>query len=76
PDDFTVSAFLMDTHGNLWLGGGSGLLRCNDEGCGALNFGDGVGTEYFVTALAEDLQGRIWVGGRGWLSVYDPAAEP
>jgi ligand-binding sensor domain-containing protein len=73
PDDFVVTALLADSRGDLWIGGPYGLLHCDGQACRSLHFGDddAWGDPHVIT-LAEDSQGHVWGGGRGWLGVYDP----
>jgi ligand-binding sensor domain-containing protein len=74
PTDFTVASLLVDSRGDLWVGGPLGLLRCDEQVCQSLHFADdSAWRDPDVNVLAEDPHGRIWVGGQGWLSVYDPA---
>jgi ligand-binding sensor domain-containing protein len=72
--DEPVSALLIDSQGNLWAGystqwasdDSEGLLHYNGETWEQISEWPGIVT------LAEDRHGRIWVGGRHGLSVYDP----
>jgi len=67
---------LIDAYGDLWiLLSSDEVLRCNQENCEAWRFGDDQPFDAPITAMAMDSQGRIWFGGYGLLSVYDPAAE-
>ncbi len=67
PPDSDATALLLDSQGNLWIGCQNKVLRCDEKSCASWDF--------FANVLAQDPQGRTWVGGQGWLSVYDPAAE-
>jgi hypothetical protein len=74
PVEEPINALLIDSQGNLWAGYG-GLWASDDSG-GLLRY-DGETWEQInewpgIVALAEDQRGRIWVGGRHGLSVYDP----
>ncbi|MEJ5309177.1 MAG: two-component regulator propeller domain-containing protein [Anaerolineae bacterium] len=71
-----VLSLLIDAYGDLWvLHSSDEVLRCNQENCEAWRFGDDQPFDAPITAMAMDPQGRIWIGGYGLLSVYDPAAE-
>jgi len=71
-----VRSLLIDAYGDLWvLLSSDEVLRCNQENCEAWRFGDDQPFDAPITAMAMDSQGRIWIGGYGLLSVYDPAAE-
>ena len=71
-----VTSILIDMHGDLWITNYlKEVLHCNQENCELWDFGSDPGWESSTTTIAEDLQGRIWIGGWGLLSVYDPAAE-
>jgi len=71
-----VRSLLIDAYGDLWiLLSSDEVLRCNQENCEAWRFGDDQPFDAPITAMAMDSQGRIWFGGYGLLSVYDPAAE-
>jgi diguanylate cyclase (GGDEF)-like protein/PAS domain S-box-containing protein len=74
----TVNAILQDHVGYLWVGTQSGLDRY--DGYHFLRYEHVVGErdslpESFITALAEDARGRIWVGSatRG-LAALDPVS--
>ena len=73
-----VSALLVDRRGRLWAGLlRTGLVRIDDPGAErplAVHYGrrEGLGTEA-VTSLAEDTDGRIWVGTRNGVDLLDPA---
>jgi len=66
-----VESPLTDAHGDFWFKSG-GVVRCGLGDCEVWSLDHWGGP---ITALAADTQGRIWVGGYGLLSVYDPAAE-
>ncbi len=73
-----ITSMLIDSRGDLWVADFlNGLIHCKQENCVLWNwdFGDNKPSEPLLTTLAEDLQGRIWIGGLRFLSVYDPAAE-
>jgi ligand-binding sensor domain-containing protein/signal transduction histidine kinase len=68
--DSPAGALLMARDGSCWMGGARGLLQFKN----ALGIGDEPGrpalTNLDVSALAQDAQGRIWVGtrqGEVWL---------
>ena len=74
-DTYTlVESPLTDAHEDLWFSSG-GVVRCGLEKCEFWNLRDDLWGGP-ITALATDSHGRIWVGGYGLLSVYDPSAEP
>jgi len=76
PGPYYVRSLLIDAYGDLWvLLSSDEVLRCNQENCEAWTFGGDQPFEAPITAMAMDPQGRIWVGGYGLLSVYDPAVE-
>ena len=64
PEDGAVGALLMARDGTCWMGGGRGLLQYKDllaiESEPALR----ALTNLDVSALAQDAQGRLWVGTR------------
>lgn len=72
-----VRSLLIDPYGDPWLlyGYKNTVSHCNQENCEAWTFGDDLPFDAPITAMAMDPQGRIWVGGCGLLSVYDPAVE-
>ena len=66
-----VESPLTDAHGDFWFISG-GVVHCGLEDCEVWSLDHWEGP---ITTIAADAQGRIWVGGYGLLSVYDPAAE-
>jgi ligand-binding sensor domain-containing protein/signal transduction histidine kinase len=76
-----VRALLMDRRGRLWVGTTSqGLLRVEDLQAEAPVFtaydrSVGMSSD-FVSALAEDRQGRIYAGGAGSVDSLDPEQQP
>ena len=72
-----VRSLLIDAYGDPWLlySHTNTVSHCDRENCEVLRFTDDQPFDAPITAIAKDLQGRIWVGGYGLLSVYDPAAE-
>ena len=71
-----ISSILVDEHDGLWVANYSGgVLHCEQESCELWGISDRYRYGSSITAMAADAQGRIWVGGYGLLSVYDPAAE-
>ncbi|MFN7932986.1 MAG: two-component regulator propeller domain-containing protein [Bryobacteraceae bacterium] len=76
-----VRALLMDHRGRLWVGTTSqGVLRVDDlqaETPGFTAYDRSVGlSSDFVSALAEDLQGRIYAAGAGSVDSLDPQQQP
>jgi signal transduction histidine kinase/ligand-binding sensor domain-containing protein len=74
-----VNAFLVDGKGRLWVGSNDGLRRVNDPGAPKPEFlaygrKHGLPSEY-VTSLAEDHFGRIYIGMHSRVSVLDPDEE-
>jgi signal transduction histidine kinase/CheY-like chemotaxis protein/ligand-binding sensor domain-containing protein len=68
-----VGALLEDQHGCLWIGGWQRLVRrC---GAGREELPLGVPQDETHSTLAEDDQGRIWVGGR-WGNLFQLSASP
>ncbi len=77
-DFYPVTAILIDTRGDLWLANDfEEVLHCghDQKNCELWDFAGDTGLKPVITTIAEDLHGRIWVGGWGLLSVYDPAAK-
>ncbi len=63
-----IRSLLVDRHGILWVGtSGTGLVRCQGDVVTHFRKNDGLADD-FVTALAEDQEGNLWVGTRNGLS--------
>lgn len=85
PDVSDYTSIQVDTHGGLWVANRlGGILHCAQEHCELWKWEEDAGNAItsesrsvplrpLITAMAADAQGRIWVGGYGLLSVYDPA---
>lgn len=73
-DTYTlVESPTTDAYGDFWFRS-EAAVHCGLENCEFWRLRD----EHWggpITVLAADSRGRIWVGGYGLLSVYDPAAE-
>lgn len=88
PDMSDYTAIQVDTHGGVWIANyRGGILHCAQEHCKLWKWEqDGSNTitsgayshllRPLITAMALDSQDRLWIGGWGLLSVYDPAAVP
>jgi signal transduction histidine kinase/streptogramin lyase len=60
---FQALAMARDRDANIWVGTDSqGLLRLNSQGMSSLQESDGV-THEAVTAVFEDREGNLWIGG-------------
>ncbi|MBL8214109.1 MAG: hypothetical protein JNK87_25535 [Bryobacterales bacterium] len=76
-----VRALLLDRRGRLWIGTASqGVLRVDDLQADAPVFtaydrSSGLSGD-FVSALAEDLHGRIYAAGAGSVDSLDPGQPP
>jgi len=77
--DSPLNSIHVDTDNDLWFADHyNGVLKhCDQKGCELWkwNLYDENQFDPAITAMTADAQGRIWVGGWGLLSVYDPAAE-
>ncbi len=76
-----VRALLIDRRGRLWVGTSSqGLLRVDNLESGTpafTTYDRSVGmSSDFVSALTEDLQGRIYAAGAGSVDSLDPQQQP
>lgn len=77
----TVSSLYKDKKENIWYGSWDKLLyRYNTNTQQEIFFGKGKGPNDFpnddILSFAEDLHGRIWMGGRyNGLTLYDPEGE-
>jgi hypothetical protein len=72
PTEGKITALLIDSQGNLWVGHGYGLLRYDGQSWESI-----VSETHPVTvnSLVEDQEGRIWVARSDGLYVYDPVEE-
>ncbi len=71
-----IHALLVDRQGALWIGtSGDGLVRRYHNRNEVFQRKDGL-TDDFVTALAEDKEGNIWVGTRDGLSQFTDVKFP
>jgi hypothetical protein len=70
PTEGKITALLIDSQGNLWVGHRLGLLRYDGQSWESM-FSE---TDW-VLDLAEDHEGRIWGARSDGLYVYDPAGE-
>jgi ligand-binding sensor domain-containing protein/signal transduction histidine kinase len=71
-----IRALLVDRHGILWAGTtGSGLFRFQNDVATQFRKTDGLADD-FVTALAEDKEGNLWVGTRNGLSQLSDVKIP
>src|SRR5215831_644299 len=72
-----INAMLQDSRGYLWFGTADGL--CRFDGYNFKTFRKASGEENsipgnYVVKLAEDRDGKIWIGLlKGGISCYDPA---
>ena len=72
--DCTPFDVLEDRQGNIWIASDQdGVFRINKTHSETTHFTthDGLGHRRNM-CIHEDRQGRIWVGGQGGLSLYDP----
>ena len=72
-----VSDLLIDTHGNLWAATDGGLARYRPEFDNFDRWRAIKGEEHSLpsndlTSLAEDGQGRIWIGSWEGATIFDP----
>ncbi len=67
----TVNAVMGDSRGHIWVGSDAGVRRYLPAGWDMLT--DTVGTPPVsaVHALAEDQNGRVWMGGLSGLTLFD-----
>jgi ligand-binding sensor domain-containing protein/signal transduction histidine kinase len=71
-----TAVFLVDRHGAVWIGtNGGGLFRYLDGGITQMRKVDGLADD-FVTALAEDHEGSLWIGTRNGLSQLSDVKMP
>ncbi len=68
-----VGALLEDQHGCLWIGGWQKIVRRCGDVREELPLGEA--QEEIHSTLAEDDQGRIWIGGR-WGNLFRLSASP
>ena len=68
-----VRAILAARDGSLWVGTSSGIFKASwkkDVPVMQLHMGSGLPSEH-VSALLEDPHGRVWVGTRGGVAVFE-----
>jgi len=80
-----VNRFAEDAKGNLWIGTNGGGVNMYDPGKktffkylappASLHHTDGLADDY-ITAIFEDRDGNIWIGGRTGVSVLSDAKLP
>lgn len=70
--DVYVRRLLLARDGSVWAGTRSGVARWRGEQFEALPAANGKAMQSFVTALAEDQQGRMWIGTVAGLWVVEP----
>jgi ligand-binding sensor domain-containing protein/signal transduction histidine kinase len=72
-----ILAIAEDAAGDIWLGtygGGINIIKSDLSSLEVLNTGMNVGLgDDFPQALLRDSQGRMWVGGRSGILLFDPA---
>src|ERR1700750_2716207 len=72
-----INAMLQDAHGYLWFGTADGLCRYDGYNFKTFRKKEGDANSLpgnFVYQLAEDKDGKIWIGFlKDGLSCYDPA---
>jgi diguanylate cyclase (GGDEF)-like protein len=76
PEINAIFDLYEDTDGILWVATAKGLIRYNHDS-GALKYytvADGLADPY-VASIEQDPVGRLWLGTRGGLSVFDPVQE-
>src|SRR5262249_24926623 len=56
-----ILTMIRDHDSNIWLGTPEGLYRVNGSG---VSFDAGKGESHAVTALFEDREGNVWIGGQ------------
>jgi diguanylate cyclase (GGDEF)-like protein len=65
-----------DPQGILWIGASVGLLRHNPLTGEVKHYTMDHGLpDAFVASIEQDAKGRLWLGTRGGLSLFDPARE-
>ncbi|MFL7791685.1 MAG: two-component regulator propeller domain-containing protein [Anaerolineae bacterium] len=72
PSEGKITALLIDSQGNLWVGHEYGLLRYDGQSWESIVSETGLVT---VNNLVEDSEGRIWVPRSDGLYVYDSVEE-
>ncbi len=65
------SALLIDRQDRIWMGTPQGLYQFNGE---RMEYAFSAKDDFdkWVTALAEDSHGRIWIGTKNYLKLYSP----
>lgn len=76
PSSTNISSILVDSRGGIWMGTWFHGLNLLDRGTGTYkHFREGTGDQFIsndrVTALYEDHEGFLWIGGGNGLSKYD-----
>lgn len=69
--DFGFRDVLGDRSGRIWMATSAGVRRYRSWGFEDLSDREGVRPTWPLHALAEDQQGRIWIGGDNGLTLYD-----
>jgi ligand-binding sensor domain-containing protein/signal transduction histidine kinase len=64
PEEYPAGALLMTLDGSCWMGGARGLLQFKNARGASPDSGLPSLTNLDITALAQDAQGKLWVGTR------------
>lgn len=76
PQLASVSAIAEAGNGEMWLGTGDGLVRILADGSYRLYPGFEKGLLHGdIRTLATDGRGRLWIGSRGGLNLYQPDSD-
>ncbi|MBC3831172.1 GAF domain-containing protein [Undibacterium amnicola] len=79
PGAKSISSIIIDQRGDLWAGSGNGLYRVSPElkveTFKASRDQPGYLTHDTVDCLLEDKEGRIWIGTKGGLQLWDFKTE-